>query len=356
MVKENLKVSVIVPVYNVETYLERCLESLINQTLREIEIICVNDGSTDNSLEILNKYANFDSRIKVINKENEGLSSARNKGLEFVKGDFISFVDSDDWIDLNMLKDMYEKSIKENCTLAICSYSREYSTKSRIKEFSIENEAIYYKEDVHFKLHRKLVGPIKEELAKPDHIDSLVMACAKLYKTSIIKENNIRFIDTSIIGTEDCIFNIYVFKYVDKAIFINKPYYFYWKENSNSLTSVHKDNLKEKWFNMYRYIKDFLDENNYEEIFYHALNNRICMSTLGLGLNECNKANNVNELQKIKNLKEILNDKEIINAFKTLELTYLPIHWKLFYIFNKNKLAILSYLMLNSIEFLRTRI
>ncbi|KAF2785324.1 hypothetical protein SV13_00485, partial [Clostridium perfringens] len=91
-------------------------------------------------------------------------------------------------------------------------------------------------------------------------------------------------------------------------------------------------------------------------IFYHALNNRICMSTLGLGLNECNKANNVNELQKIKNLKEILNDKEIINAFKTLELTYLPIHWKLFYIFNKNKLAILSYLMLNSIEFLRTRI
>lgn len=352
----NPKVSVIVPVYNVEKYLERCLDSLINQTLKDIEIIVVNDGSTDNSLDILTKYVQNDCRIKIINKQNGGLSSARNVGLDVVNGEYISFVDSDDWIDLNMLKDMYENAVKENCDVVMCSYTREYSDKSRVKKFNMPDITIYNENEVSLKLHRKIIGPINEELANPEHTDSLVTAWGKLYKTELIKNNNIKFIDTSIIGTEDCLFNVYVFKYIKKAMFINKPYYFYWKENVNSLTSIHKSNLKNRWMNMYRYIKEFLDENQYDEVFYKALNNRICMSTLGLGLNECSKANKISELNKIKNIKDILSDEVIVNAFSKLKLNYFPIHWRLFYFFNKNKLALPSYLMLNTIEFLRTRI
>ena len=98
--KNQPKVSIIVPVYNVEEYLVKCLDSLVNQTLKEIEIICINDGSTDNSLEILNTYAQKDSRITIIDKKNEGVSAARNTGLNISKGEYIMFVDSDDYLEL----------------------------------------------------------------------------------------------------------------------------------------------------------------------------------------------------------------------------------------------------------------
>lgn len=111
-VKERpIKVSVIIPVYNTAPYLERCLDSAINQTLKDIEIICVNDGSTDNSLEILQKYAQKDKRIKVVNfKENKGVSAARNKGINLAKGEFIGFLDSDDFIDPGWYENLYNQS------------------------------------------------------------------------------------------------------------------------------------------------------------------------------------------------------------------------------------------------------
>ena len=103
-------ISVIIPIYNVEKYLEKCIQSIINQTYRNLEIILVDDGSTDNSGEIADKYKKIDNRIKVIHKINGGLSDARNKECEIATGEYISFIDSDDYIDLNM----YEKSNNEN--------------------------------------------------------------------------------------------------------------------------------------------------------------------------------------------------------------------------------------------------
>ena len=107
------KVSIIVPVYNVASYLSKCLDSCINQTLYDIEIICVDDGSTDNSGELLDEYKAVDSRIQVIHKENGGLSSARNYGLDHANGDYIAFVDADDWIEENTFERLtsFPKSI-----------------------------------------------------------------------------------------------------------------------------------------------------------------------------------------------------------------------------------------------------
>ena len=103
------KVSIIVPVYNVEKYLERCLDSLINQTLTNIEIVCINDGSTDNSGKILDDYAAKDNRIKVIHQNNAGQAVARNNGLKIANGNYINFVDSDDWVDLDFIEKLYKK-------------------------------------------------------------------------------------------------------------------------------------------------------------------------------------------------------------------------------------------------------
>ena len=113
-----IKVSIVVPVYNVEEYLRACLESLIGQTLKDIEIICVNDGSTDDSLNILKEYVDKDSRIVIINQQNQGISVARNNALKIAKGEYIGFVDSDDWVDLNFFEKLYNVAVKNDCDIA----------------------------------------------------------------------------------------------------------------------------------------------------------------------------------------------------------------------------------------------
>lgn len=119
-----IKVSVIVPCYNVEKYLRVCLDSLINQTLRDIEIICINDGSTDSTFQILQEYAASDTRIKIIDKGNAGPSAARNIGLTLAQGEFVTYVDSDDWIDLNFYEELYNAAKKYDAEIAVGSIYR----------------------------------------------------------------------------------------------------------------------------------------------------------------------------------------------------------------------------------------
>ena len=123
-----IKISIIVPVYNTEKYLGVCLDSLISQTYKDIEIICVDDGSTDNSLQILNDYAAKDSRIKILTQKNQGPSVARNLGLEKAKGEYITFVDSDDWVSIDMCEKIYSKAIDTNADLVLFPHSRVTNT------------------------------------------------------------------------------------------------------------------------------------------------------------------------------------------------------------------------------------
>lgn len=350
------KVSIIVPIYNVEKYLSRCLESLVNQSFKDIEILAINDGSTDNSLNILNKYAAMDSRIIVVDKKNEGLSQTRNLGIDKAKGEYITFVDSDDWIDKDYIKIMYEKIIKNNSDIVICPYVKEYDYKSISKVFNLDNICINKPERTNQYLYRKIVGPVGKELAQPEELDTLVTAWGKLYKTSIIRSNNIKFIDTKLIGTEDCLFNVEVFSKSKRASIENRPLYHYWKGNKESLTCGYKSNLVEQWRLNQEYIKKHLDSCNVDNVFYEALNNRVCLRVLGLGLNECSKSNKESIFKRVKNLKIILNEKYIKDAYKNLKLKNFKIHWKLFYFFNKNGLAFGSYCMLNTINYLRRKI
>ena len=119
-----VKISVVVPVYNVGVYLEKCLDSLLAQTLDDIEILCINDGSTDNSLEILQKYAQKDERIKIFDKENEGQGVGRNIGIKNATGEFIAFVDPDDWVELDMYEKMYAQAKKLDSQVVFCDYKK----------------------------------------------------------------------------------------------------------------------------------------------------------------------------------------------------------------------------------------
>ena len=128
-----IKVSVIVPVFNTEKYLEKCLNSLINQTLQDIEIICINDGSTDKSADIIKKFANKDSRFKLINHEPNKQGAARNTGMKIAKGEYIGFVDSDDWVDLEYYEKLYNAAKRHNFDIAL-------GTNVRVKKNINKNE------------------------------------------------------------------------------------------------------------------------------------------------------------------------------------------------------------------------
>ena len=167
-------ISIIVPVYNVENYLERCLDSLIGQTLADIEIICVNDGSKDRSLEILQEYASHDSRIRVFDQANSGVSVARNNALKHVKGEFYMFVDSDDWLDPETCAVAYGHAKQYDADCLMFSYTKEFGDHSIVNHIFDEDCLVWDKKDAKQKFHRRLFGPIGKELAKPQDMDIIV--------------------------------------------------------------------------------------------------------------------------------------------------------------------------------------
>lgn len=345
-------ISIIIPVYNVEKYLRQCLESLINQTYKEIEIICVNDESPDNSLEILNEYAKSDERIVIVNKKNEGVSAARNAGLKVAKGEYIMFVDSDDWVDLQMCEMMYEAAKKENADSVMCSYVKEFLENSVINHIFPKN-IVFNKNEVQEKFHRRLFGLIDEELKKPEDGDVIVSPCMQLFKCDIVK--GIEFVSLNEIGTsEDALYQIMVYENCNKLVYMDEPYYHYRKINEVSITSSHKPDLFEKWQNLFSIMNEIIEKKHLGENYNKALNNRIALSMLGLGLNEA-FAKNKNIFKKAKRLKQMLKTERYEKAYKDLDFKYFPFQWKVFFYLCKFKMTLLLMLMLQLIEFLRKR-
>lgn len=340
-------ISIIVPVYNTEKYLDKCLDSLVNQTYYNIEIICINNGSTDNSINILEQYQKNDPRVKVINTVNEGVSIARNVGLKEVHGEYIMFVDSDDWTNLNTCEIAIDTINEYDVDVVLWSYIREFSQKSS-KKIIFESDKLFEENDCK-KLHRRFVGLIEDELSRIDNADALCPVWGKLYKASLIKDNDIKFVDIRKIGTyEDGLFNLHVFKYVKKAMFINQYNYHYRKDNISSITTKYKDNFYENWINLYSIMDAYIAKNELNDVYKQALKNRISINILGLGLNILNADGSF--IKKVKLIDEIINSRQYRNAIKTFKTEYMPIHWKLFYLCAKYKFSLGVYVLLVCIK------
>lgn len=222
------KLSIIVPVYNVEKYLPKCLESLIKQTLKDIEIICVNDGSMDNSLAILKEFASRDSRIRIIDNQHQGVAKTRNTGIEQSTGEYIGFVDSDDYIDIDFFEKLYNSATKSNSDIAIASILKHKNF------FNIYN-AKYTKEETAITIQDKI------KLCE-DKKHFFFYAWNKIYHSGFIKENNIKFSEGQIY--EDVMFAIKALYYSNKIISVYGTKYHY-IEHENSLTKS-KDKTGEK--------------------------------------------------------------------------------------------------------------
>lgn len=218
---DNPRVSVIVPVYNAENYIERCLYYLISQTIKDIEIIIVNDGSTDNTITIVEKIAKKDGRIKILEQENKLQGSARNKGLSIAKGEYIGFCDADDYIDYEYYEKLYKAAKKYDADIALAENVRVSKTKYKPR-LNITKEEVFV-----------------DILDKFNACNQKKNECPtnKIYRASYLLENNILFPEG--VYCEDKLFSIKSVYYSNKIVTVPNVHYYYW-ENPNSTVNSKK--------------------------------------------------------------------------------------------------------------------
>ena len=246
-VEENWLVSIIVPVYNVENYLEECVRSVLEQTYRNFELLLVDDGSTDSSPALCDRFAGEDPRVRAIHKENTGVSSTRNRGIEEARGDFIMFVDSDDLIQPEMLRKMVYAMTRYQTDLAISGFERfrdDWVQHYRLSPYSL------------------LILQGQMELAsvykKPNTNMFGVSIWAKMYRADIIREHHIRF-QTDIDYEEDCCFNIDYFHHVSTAAVL-RDYFYRYRQMEQSLSKGYRKNTFRFLINGYRRRIAYLEE------------------------------------------------------------------------------------------------
>lgn len=297
------KISIIIPVYNAGKTIHKMIDSVINQTFKEIEIIIVNDGSTDNSLVVCESYATKDQRIKIINKSNEGVSIARNIGLEYAKCDYIMFVDADDWLEPNICELMYNEMIKEDSDLVICNHIIERNCGSERVSFNA-HQKIHYENDVKYKIVLSLI-----EEDKNDSIHeraSFRSPWGKLFKRKLILEKKLSFDKDLSIG-EDFIFDLQYLMLCDKVIILEEYLYHYVK-NSESALGKYKSNAmityKELLLKLEKYLKDYFQEHEY----LSRLNKLKIKYLLFCIDNEMRKENRKNILEKRRDIINLCSD------------------------------------------------
>lgn len=241
-------VSIIIPVYNVETYLRECLDSVIKQTLKNIEIICVNDGSTDKSLQILEEYAQKDKRIEIISKTNSGYGHSMNIGLNNAKGEYIGIIESDDYAELNMFEELYNTAKKNELDLARCHfyvYNSKNNTNKKMESPNVPTNTVF--------------APIDE----PFTFYQQPSIWAAIYKKELIINNNIRFLETPGASYQDASFAFKTYSMAKRFMMLNDALIHYRIDNENS--SV---NSKGKVFcvcDEYKEIENFVKKHNLQK-------------------------------------------------------------------------------------------
>lgn len=324
------KVSIIVPVYKVEPYLKRCVDSLTNQTLKDIEIILVDDGSPDNCPKICDGFAKQDSRIKVIHKQNGGLSSARNAGIAVSTGDYLGYIDSDDYAEPDMFERLYNCAVQQNVDFVMADYYRLCDGIKKEKSLDIR-AGLYTKQDI--------INEIFPMLIMRESVDfgPLLSVWHCLYKTDFIKSNNLYF-DEDVKWSEDCIYSAILGYFADSFYYLKGECVYNYIQNSGSISTSYKPLSWQVYCLMNKKLREFF-ENKTDFDFSRQLDLHILYFA-------CNvfaqlKYSNCTFWQKYKVRKTVLNTPEFINAMKDFRLPDVNIRLKVFLWLIKNRRALI---------------
>lgn len=327
----NPLISVVVPVYNVEKYLNRCIESILNQTFKQIEIILVDDGSSDNSPVICDEYCDRYENIKVIHKKNNRVAAARNDGIKLATGKYIALVDSDDWIEPNMLEEMYNKAEEFHTDITMCDF-RKVGVESEYTVSQPIREGYYDRNMIKLELFPCLI--MFENIEFPPTISNwtCLFRCGFLIENNLFYDEDIHYCEDSIFGSK-AMYNANGFYYMKNRYFYN---YFY---NPNSTTST--CNMK-KW-DLYLIINKRLKEYFKDSKFDFSRQIKINMLYFTLNFLGEIKKSNLSLHKKRDAFKKIFNDTNVKSIFKGFKLPSVNFKLKLVLILIKYRMSFLYY-------------
>lgn len=333
-------VSVIVPVYNVEKYLSQCIKSILGQTYKNIEVILVNDGSLDESGKICDSFLELDSRIKVIHKENEGLGYARNTGLEYVSGEYVTFVDSDDYVDDNMIEELINGLKKNGADTCIGGFKR-INDEGKIKFEEHYIEKFYSGEKECEEVLSRMYG------SAPDKHDAIRMSVWNvLYSMNIIRENNLRFPSERVYISEDIIWDTDYYKYARGVQVIDAVTYNY-RIVEGSLTQKYKKDRFQMISILYLELEGKINakKTNAEAITrlqrQFFVNLRTCISQ------ERKLVSNKTKRESVKSIAEICNDDLVKRILMHYPINKLGFKQRLFLYFVQKSKSSLLYILAN---------
>ena len=292
----NKTISVVIPAYNVEQYIEKCLDSVLCQTYRDLEVIVVDDGSTDNTAQLIKKYTS-DKRVKYINQENAGVSAARNNGMNAASGEYLAFVDSDDYLENTMYEKLYAALLKTDVDVAVCNYSLVYESHTDYEYANTENDEV--------------------DISMPEYFYKYC-ACDKpnnyiwtrLYKTGTVRKSGIRF-ENHKLG-DDTLFNFKLLPFLKRISYVSGGYYNYFQRpGSNVYTVAAKNNLARVYADSFQSLINHYKMNgftNYLEAMpvhaYTRLRSIFFYSRLA----------NVGDGEIIRNIRDGFHEREIVDC------------------------------------------
>ena len=299
-----MKISIIIPVYNQEKYLEECLNSIVNQTYSNLEIIIINDGSTDSSYEICKNYAKQDDRIKLFDQSNQGVSVARNKGLKEAKGDYIMFMDPDDYLEYNTFRTLKD-SIKDEDIIIFNFY----------KEFKNKHE-----KNNKFDIKITDINEIQESILDPNHnpnLKGIGFSWNKLIKKDFLKSKRIKFKMENLKALcEDCIFYYELLEKKPKVKFINKYLYHYRVLNGGATRGYNKDIIEVNKV-IYDTVLKAKKKHSKDLEFQNSLNMRMVNNFyLVLDTYILNKKSKLKRKEKKQLIKELISSEEYKNSLE----------------------------------------
>lgn len=268
-------ISVIVPVYNVEKYLRKCVDSICAQTYKNLEIILVDDGSLDQSGEICEEFKKNDNRIKVIHKKNGGLGLTRNSGMERMTGQYVTFIDSDDWIGPDHIENLYQAIKKAQADVCMGEYTRVFAIGQPKQCHGKLEKKLYTDDEVIEKIVLPIIGPDTTYRS-----DSQVEASCwrNLYRVDVIKQNDIKFISERYAVSEDTFFNIDYLMHAHKVIAISETGYYY-LENNESISQKYNPKRFARTVSFYKEVSNRIEKYNLKERVRYRLDRNYLTKT-----------------------------------------------------------------------------
>lgn len=330
----NSLVTVVVPVYNVEKYLDRCIDSIVNQTYKNLEIILVDDGSPDNCPQMCDGWAKKDGRIKVIHKQNAGAGLARNTGIENSCGDYILFVDSDDYIDLTTIEKCMNSIEKTHPDVVMFGRYTVFADGTTKETPVLTNKYNYLGNQVRddilpgLFIHEKGIG---------------ISSCNKIFNLKLIKDNNLKYKSERELLSEDAVFHLELFGFVESVTIIPESYYYYF-QNEKSFSKTYREDLQELNNNFLEYCLNVCEKYENKTRLINCLLARYHIYAFA-GMKQIEACDFSNKKKKTL-MRVFFNDKHLHKSitFGSLKLKSIPL--KLFFICIKLKLYWICHILL----------